>query len=240
MWGQNWGQMNWGNLALAVPAAGFWGALLLATLLGGLGIRRLRGARPRLLGIVALALALLVPISARALPYTFTNGTAADATQVNANFAALAAQQGLAPTASSNLVELQTTGSSSCAGYSGIYALTVPIGADGVKGNNFRIPNGQTLVLSSLDATITGGTSLAGHQVLVTVYRQGATVLTAIAYKYITLASGPIGGTNISFSFPTGSPFASGTAVCFSFQDAVTSGFLDPGSVFARGFLTSQ
>jgi hypothetical protein len=89
MWGQLWGQMLWGR-ATPVPAIGFWGALLLGAVLGALGVRLLRGARPRTLGALALGLALIIPISARAITLiSFTNGTIADANQVNANFAAL-------------------------------------------------------------------------------------------------------------------------------------------------------
>jgi hypothetical protein len=45
--------------------------------------------RPRTAALVVVGLALLVPIAARAVPFTFTNGTIADASQVNANFAAV-------------------------------------------------------------------------------------------------------------------------------------------------------
>jgi hypothetical protein len=88
MWGQNWGTLMWGQAASA-PAMGFWGALLLGAVLGVIGARGLRGTRPRTLGIVGVALAVLIPIAARAVPpYSFTNGTVANATQVNTNFTA--------------------------------------------------------------------------------------------------------------------------------------------------------
>jgi hypothetical protein len=81
--------MIWGRIT-PVPAIGFWGAMLLGAVLGAVGVRRLRGARPRTLGALALGLGLLIPLSARAVSLiTFTNGTVADANQVNANFAAL-------------------------------------------------------------------------------------------------------------------------------------------------------
>jgi hypothetical protein len=56
------------------------------------GLRLLR-ARRRTIGVAVLLLALAAPLSAKALslPFTFANNTVADATQVNANFAALAA-----------------------------------------------------------------------------------------------------------------------------------------------------
>jgi hypothetical protein len=81
--------MIWSAAAAAAPAVGFWGAMLLGALLGAAGVTFLRGARPRTIGLAALALVLAVPALARALPYTFTNGTIADATQVNADFSSL-------------------------------------------------------------------------------------------------------------------------------------------------------
>jgi hypothetical protein len=82
--------MIWGRAAASVPALGFWGVLLLGAVLGAVGVRLLRGARPRALGVLALALAIAIPLSAGAVTLiTFTNGTVADANQVNANFAAL-------------------------------------------------------------------------------------------------------------------------------------------------------
>jgi hypothetical protein len=68
-----------------------WSVILLCVAFIFLGLRSVR-ARPRTYGLVALVLALAIPLSAKALslPFTFTNGTVADATQVNADFAALA------------------------------------------------------------------------------------------------------------------------------------------------------
>jgi hypothetical protein len=80
--------MVWGRVA-AVPALGFWSALILGALIGVAGVRLLRGVRPRRVAMIILAVAVLIPITVRAVPFTFTNGTVADATQVNANFAAV-------------------------------------------------------------------------------------------------------------------------------------------------------
>jgi hypothetical protein len=81
--------MIWGSAA-QVPAIGFWAAMLLGAVLGIVGVRLLRGTKPRTLGALTLGLALIVPLSASAITLiSFTNGTIADATQVNANFAAL-------------------------------------------------------------------------------------------------------------------------------------------------------
>jgi len=89
MWGQTWGSMIWGNSAV-VPAGPAWSMVLLAgcfTLIGVLFAKRRN--RTAMLILVAVG----IPLSARALglPYTFTNGTTADAVQVNANFEALRA-----------------------------------------------------------------------------------------------------------------------------------------------------
>jgi hypothetical protein len=80
--------MLWGQYT--IPATGFWGAMLLGAVLGVVGVRLLRGAKPRTLGALTLGLALIIPISARAITLiSFNNGAVADANQVNANFAAL-------------------------------------------------------------------------------------------------------------------------------------------------------
>lgn len=69
-----------------------WPAVLLGFLLGAAAVVL---HRRRILGRVPLALALLVPtvtVLAAAVPFRFSNGTVADADDVNANFDALAAQ----------------------------------------------------------------------------------------------------------------------------------------------------
>jgi hypothetical protein len=88
MWGQKWGQMVWGTAASAVPAVGLWGILLLGCLLGIFAVLYLRNARK--VGLAVSLLVLLVPLSALAsVPFIFANGAVADATQINANFAAV-------------------------------------------------------------------------------------------------------------------------------------------------------
>jgi hypothetical protein len=89
MWNQNWGTMIW-TQAAPVPALSFWGLLLLGAALGILGVRFLKGRRPRTIGLAALAIALFIPIAARAglPPFTFVNGTPADANQMNASLQA--------------------------------------------------------------------------------------------------------------------------------------------------------
>jgi hypothetical protein len=96
MWNQNWGSMIWGR-AHAVPVMGPLSLMLLAMGLMVSGWILLRDpAMRRLMGIAMVLLGLLVPISTFAVPFTFTNGTVADATQVNQNFASLDANKTLA------------------------------------------------------------------------------------------------------------------------------------------------
>jgi hypothetical protein len=90
MWGLKWGQMVWGHL-VSTPAMPGLFTLLLGVLLGLYGRRALAlGGRHRRSGIVALGLLVLLAsrVAYATVPFTFTNGTVADANQVNQNFAA--------------------------------------------------------------------------------------------------------------------------------------------------------
>jgi hypothetical protein len=90
MWSQNWGSMIWGKVSQAVPLMSPLGLMLLAMALMVSGAILLRKpAARRLMGKAAALLVLLVPLSAFAVPFIFTNGTVADATQVNQDFASL-------------------------------------------------------------------------------------------------------------------------------------------------------
>ncbi len=91
MWGSgNWGEMVWGGAAVpALPLGMLLLLMLCCFLAGGYFLRPgRRGGRSYL----AAALLFMLPLSVAAvtLPYTFVNGTVADATEVNANFDALA------------------------------------------------------------------------------------------------------------------------------------------------------
>jgi hypothetical protein len=100
MWGQTWGHLIWGTSAsAAVPALPGGALLLLAGLLLFVGYRVGRRQRaPRWMAAgIGLAVALLPIVVAHAtstfgVPFTFTNGTVADASQVNQNFSAVAAE----------------------------------------------------------------------------------------------------------------------------------------------------
>ncbi len=87
-WGENWGEMVWG--AAAVPVLGPWSVAFLAGLVVGVAAVATRARRVK--GALILSLLLALPLAALAvtLPFTFQNGTVADADEVNANFEALA------------------------------------------------------------------------------------------------------------------------------------------------------
>ncbi|MGH0031026.1 MAG: hypothetical protein ACQGVC_14625 [Myxococcota bacterium] len=92
MWNQLWGQMSWGTAVVPGPGAGALLGVALAMLLVGWWATRRRAVRP--LAALLLVSGLAVPIAVYAtvtLPYTFSNGSVADADEVNANFAALVA-----------------------------------------------------------------------------------------------------------------------------------------------------
>jgi hypothetical protein len=234
MWGNSWGQMIWGQ-ATPVPALGFWGLMVLLAALGVLGVRRLRGGRSRLVGGAALGLALLVPISARALPFTFTNGTVADATQVNANFAAVAASQGVAPAATANMVDLVQNGACPV-GSTGI-VLNAVVGADAVN-HVLTIPTGQTLILTSLSVTYQVGSASANHGVTLRFTRFNSFGSTPIESAIITLDAQGAGSTVINLG--SGSSFGPGTGLCVVAQDLVNGALLNSTYASAHGFLTTQ
>jgi hypothetical protein len=97
MWTQDWGSLIWGGafVPLPVPVLGPLGWILLGVLLGVIGALYPR-AFSRTGAGVALLVLVTIPLAAIAaqiaLPHTFVNGTTADATEVNANFAALEAE----------------------------------------------------------------------------------------------------------------------------------------------------
>ncbi len=101
-WGENWGVMVWGAAPSAVPSMDGLGLGLLALVLIGLAIRGLRSRAT--LGLMVLASFVGAADLAEAqvtIPNTFSDGTPALASEVNANFQALAsavnAADGAAP-----------------------------------------------------------------------------------------------------------------------------------------------
>lgn len=90
MWGQDWGAMIWGT-GVAVPVMGPLGWIILGALMGVTAVR-VRSPLSRTKLSVALIVGIVVPLAAIAqvtLPNAFSNGTVADADQVNANFEAI-------------------------------------------------------------------------------------------------------------------------------------------------------
>ena len=90
MWGEHWGTMIWGGVA--VPVLGLLGLVMLGAVLC-LTARRWTPGRPQRWRVAALVLAVGLPLAVLAdtvvIPHVFSNGTVADAVQVNANFNAL-------------------------------------------------------------------------------------------------------------------------------------------------------
>jgi hypothetical protein len=232
MWGTNWGLMIWGGLT-AVPAIGFWGAVMLAALLGVMGVRRLRG-RSRVIGAGTLLLVLLLPISARAVPFTFTNGTVADATQVNANFAAVAAQAGIGPTASSTLVDLVENSPCVAGAGTGVQLDNV-VDSTGVR-HAFSVGAGQTLVLTTVNVQIALGVGMAGHGIGVRLARASASTFNPIEGVDVTLDANGTG--RVTVPLGNGSPFGPGTVLCVSGQDINTAASVSAGAA-AHGFVTT-
>jgi hypothetical protein len=224
--------MIWSQVS-AVPAVGFWGALALAALLGAVGVRRLRG-KARLAGAGALALVLLLPISARAVPFTFTNGTVADATQVNANFAALASAQAIGPTASSSLVDLVQN--SPCVfGAAQGSQLDNVVDSTGVR-RAFSVATGQTLVLTTVSVALQVN-GIGGHTIFAQLARASATTFNPIEEVFVTLDANGAG--RVSVPLGSGSAFGPGTFLCVSGRDVVTGATIGP-AVAAHGFVTTQ
>lgn len=104
MWGANWGEMTWGGgvaSATTVPISA-WALVTLGVVIGVIGTLASRNRSMRVFSIMIVSLLPALAV-ALALPHTFTNGTIADANQVNANFSAIV---GLAPAIQNVEVEI--------------------------------------------------------------------------------------------------------------------------------------
>ena len=91
-WGEDWGTLTWGAAIAAVPSMGKLAVLVLVLALGGLAARFIqRGRAVASLLVIGLTLPMLAPVAnAQTVPHIFTDGTPALASEVNANFQALA------------------------------------------------------------------------------------------------------------------------------------------------------
>ena len=91
MWGsENWGEMVWGGVAVPSLPLGMLLLLMCCCFLAGGYFLRPQRRGPRSYLVAALLIAIPLSVGALTLPYTFVNGSIADATEVNANFAAIA------------------------------------------------------------------------------------------------------------------------------------------------------
>lgn len=93
MWGEDWGNLTWGSVISAQVPLGAWALLLLGFLVGVFAVRA-KGHRANAM-VIALAIFVVPAVALTAtgaLPFTFSNGTPADADEVNANFEALETQ----------------------------------------------------------------------------------------------------------------------------------------------------
>ena len=94
-WGENWGTLTWGAAIAAVPTMGKLAVLVLALGLGGLAARFIQQSRAAAsLLVIAFVLPMLSPVAnaqTESVPHTFSDGSVADADEVNENFAALVA-----------------------------------------------------------------------------------------------------------------------------------------------------
>ena len=144
MWNQLWGQMLWGSPA--VPGPGVWGVLLggFAILFASRLFLRRGAARPLaavlLLGLVAVPIAVWATVT---LPYSFSNGSVADADEVNANFSALAAAVEANQARLDEIGQMFLTTNACPAGYTAVEDGYVRLGASGLT----IVPQARTLAV---------------------------------------------------------------------------------------------
>ncbi|MFT5442099.1 MAG: hypothetical protein ACI8W3_001141 [Myxococcota bacterium] len=107
-WGENWGEMVWNSIA-AVPSMGKLGGLVLVLGLGGIAARFIqRGRAVASLLVIGLVVPMLAPAANAqtvSVPNTLTNGSLAEADEVNANFEAVRSGVNMALT-SADVTEL--------------------------------------------------------------------------------------------------------------------------------------
>jgi hypothetical protein len=121
-WGENWGEMTWGVTSTPVPMLDGWGLLLLSAGLlavATLTIAKRRGARMTLVILVSLAVPLAAYAATISLPNIFSNGTTADANEVNANFDTLVLESNAQDTRLSTLEATDITGITAGSGLTG-------------------------------------------------------------------------------------------------------------------------
>ena len=149
-WGEPWGTLVWGAGVPAVPLLDGWGLSLLLVAVCLVGAYWARRSRPGL-AVSSLVVALVIPLAVAAgtvtVPNTFTNGTAADAGEVNANFDAVEASVN---DNDSRITTALSTADSNAAGIS----FSTPV----ISGNTSNIST-NTAAISSSATAISGNTS---------------------------------------------------------------------------------
>ena len=91
MWGENWGDMIWGGagVPVAMVPISAWALLILGFVLGITAVLARNSHLARMFPFTFFLLVPFVAVVAVNLPHTFSNGTVADANQVNENFSAV-------------------------------------------------------------------------------------------------------------------------------------------------------
>ena len=90
-WGEDWGSMIWGAVAVVPSLEGIGLGLLVMFLVGATVWRLRRRSLLARLSLIALGLPCMMGVM---VSYTFVNGEVADASEVNASFSELAASRG--------------------------------------------------------------------------------------------------------------------------------------------------
>ncbi len=106
MWGNNWGEIIWGQLITVTEQIpiGSWVPLLLAFIFGVITAITQRHKSTRIIPVLAMVIIPAAVFAATvSLPHTFENGKVADADEVNANFEALATESNSQDTRLSNV-----------------------------------------------------------------------------------------------------------------------------------------
>ena len=149
-WGEPWGTLVWGAGVPAVPLLDGWGLSLLLIAVCLVGAYWTRRSRPGL-AVSSLVVALVIPLAVAAgtvtVPNTFTNGTAADADAVNANFDAV---KTAVNDNDNRITTAQSTADSNAAGISSAFPV--------ISGNTSNISTNTAGIASSATA-ISGNTS---------------------------------------------------------------------------------
>ena len=167
MWGiENWGELIWGVAGVPIPLLSPPGLLVLAFLFG-FGAALVLRRRHSTMAMTLSAFLLLIPLAAYAgsvvLPNTFTNGTIADADQVNSNFGTVAVAVNDNDTRIGNLsakfganTSLASHGTGSECTLGDVW-LTAGALSSGLRAEGQILPIAQNTALFSLLGTIYGG-----------------------------------------------------------------------------------